>query len=138
MRNFLQPAGADAVGAFFVFLHLLERQAELIGEPFLAHVQHEASHANTATDILVGRIREFYRHHESPGPSSPVLSLFNSVGNPRLQVFRPLLRSVCVPRMSPIRRVGLMAWVAERFSGRPSSKDSGANPRRLRRRFASS
>ena len=32
MRNFLQPAGADAVGALFVFLDLLERQAELIAD----------------------------------------------------------------------------------------------------------
>src|SRR5580692_8841376 len=131
MRDFLQPAGADAVGAFFVFLDLLECQAELIGEPFLAHVQHEASHANTAADILVGWIRKFYGHHEPPDPSSPVLSLFNSAGNPRLQVFRRLFRPVCVPRMSPSQRVELKTWQRSAFrGGRKSSKGSGANLRR--------
>src|SRR5580658_4729739 len=30
LSDALKPSGADAVGAFFVFLHLLERQAERI------------------------------------------------------------------------------------------------------------
>src|SRR4051812_24351703 len=40
--NLLEPAGADPIGALFVFLHLLEREAESVAELFLAHRQHHA------------------------------------------------------------------------------------------------
>jgi hypothetical protein len=36
-----------------VFLHLLERQPEAVGEVGLTHVQHQAAHADPLTDVLV-------------------------------------------------------------------------------------
>ena len=40
MTKLLQAARADPVGALFVFLDLLKRQAQLHSEPFLAHAEH--------------------------------------------------------------------------------------------------
>jgi hypothetical protein len=61
-RQLLQPARADAVRAFFVFLNLLKRQAQLVAELFLAHAEHKAAHADAAPDILVDRIGVFAGH----------------------------------------------------------------------------
>jgi len=58
----LQAAGADPVGAFFVFLNLLERKAERFAQLFLAHTQHDTAHPDAAADILVNRIRRFGGH----------------------------------------------------------------------------
>ena len=59
MAHVLQAACADAICPFFVFLHLLEREAQLIGELFLAHAEHEAAHADAATDMFVGGMGVF-------------------------------------------------------------------------------
>src|SRR3974390_3465277 len=48
LRNLLQAAGTDAVGALLIFLDLLERKAEGIAELLLAHVKHHPAHAHTA------------------------------------------------------------------------------------------
>jgi hypothetical protein len=50
----LQAAGTDAVRSFFIFLHLLECQAELVAERLLAHSQYHAAHANALSDMFVG------------------------------------------------------------------------------------
>ena len=42
----LQPAGANTVGAFFVFLDLLKGQAKGVAELFLTHAQHHPAHAH--------------------------------------------------------------------------------------------
>lgn len=52
----LQPASADPVGTFLIFLHLLESEAERIGEFLLAQVKHHATHAQAAADVLVDGI----------------------------------------------------------------------------------
>ena len=52
-----QPAGADAVDALLVFLHLLERQAELLAELLLAHAEQHAPKANAAADVHIDRVR---------------------------------------------------------------------------------
>ena len=57
--DLLQAAGADAVGAFLVFLHLLEGQAEGVAEFFLTHAQHHPTHAHARADMLVDRIGVF-------------------------------------------------------------------------------
>ena len=44
VRYLLKLAGADPIGAFLVFLHLLER-AERVGKFGLAEAEHEAAHA---------------------------------------------------------------------------------------------
>jgi hypothetical protein len=56
MRDLLQPARSDAVGAFLVFLHLLKGEAQCVAELFLAHRQHHAAHAHAAADVLVDRV----------------------------------------------------------------------------------
>jgi hypothetical protein len=56
LRNRLQPAGADAIGALLVFLDLLEGQPQRIRKLLLAHAEHHAAHADAAADILIGWI----------------------------------------------------------------------------------
>ena len=51
-----QPRGADPVGAAFVFLHLLKRQAERIGERLLVHAEQQAAHADASADMNVDGI----------------------------------------------------------------------------------
>src|SRR4029077_20561433 len=63
VRNLLQPAGANAVGALFVLLHLLKSQAKSIAELLLAHRQHHATHAYAATDMLINWIWRLLGHH---------------------------------------------------------------------------
>src|SRR5437667_8798885 len=52
----LQPARADAVRAFLVFLDLLKRQAKCAAEIRLAHCQHHPAQAHPAADVLVDGI----------------------------------------------------------------------------------
>ena len=59
----LQAAGADAVGALLVFLHLLERQAEGVAKLLLAHAQHHPAHADACANMLIGRIGNFLCDH---------------------------------------------------------------------------
>src|SRR5579862_8353202 len=66
IRNMLQPAGADAVGAFLVFLDLLKGQAERVAEFFLAHREHHPAHAHAAADMFVDRIRRLFGNHNNP------------------------------------------------------------------------
>jgi hypothetical protein len=47
----------DAVGAFLVFLHLLEGEAKCGTQLFLAHCKHNAAHAHPAADMLVDGAR---------------------------------------------------------------------------------
>ena len=56
MRNLLQAAGADAIGALLVLLNLLKCQTERVPKFFLAHSQHHPAHADPAPDMLVGRV----------------------------------------------------------------------------------
>jgi hypothetical protein len=49
----LKAACTDAVGAVFVFLDLLECEAERIAEPSLTDGQHLAPHADAATDVAI-------------------------------------------------------------------------------------
>jgi len=59
--DLLNTASADAVGALFVFLDLLERYADL-AEEFLRHVDLDAAHPDTASDIYVDGIGRLCRH----------------------------------------------------------------------------
>jgi len=49
----LQAACADAVPAFLIFLHSLERQAERIAEFRLGHPKHQTAHAHSISDVGV-------------------------------------------------------------------------------------
>jgi hypothetical protein len=51
LREVLQPAGADAVFSVFVFLNLLERQIERVGQRFLGQPQHFSPHGPTVKEI---------------------------------------------------------------------------------------
>jgi hypothetical protein len=51
----MQATGADAVCSLFVFLNLLECQAEFPGKRFLAHVEHETAHSDALADVPVDR-----------------------------------------------------------------------------------
>jgi hypothetical protein len=67
----LQPAGADPVGALFVFLDLLERQPERVPELLLAHAQHHPPHPNACADMFIGRVwRLATVRHLTPAPKS--------------------------------------------------------------------
>jgi len=61
MAHVLQATCTDAICPFFVFLHLLEREAQLTGKLFLAHAEYKATHADAATDMFVGRMGVFGR-----------------------------------------------------------------------------
>jgi len=49
----VQPAGADPVRSFLVFLHLLEREPKSVGDLFLAKSDHIAPHADAASYVFV-------------------------------------------------------------------------------------
>jgi hypothetical protein len=51
--DMLQAACADAVRALFIFLHLLERQAECIAQIRLGHIKHHTSRAHPTPDMFV-------------------------------------------------------------------------------------
>ena len=48
-----KPPGADPVRAFFIFLYLLERDAELTGEVALRHAHDQSMSANGFSDLDV-------------------------------------------------------------------------------------
>src|SRR5450755_3739928 len=64
LGDLLDTAGADPVGTFFVFLNLLECEAQCFAELFLTHAQHDAAHAHATADIFVNRVRRFGRHFQ--------------------------------------------------------------------------
>jgi hypothetical protein len=52
-RDLLYAAAADTIDAFLVFLHLLERDAQLRAEPFLTFAAGDAKHAQPGADLSV-------------------------------------------------------------------------------------
>src|SRR3954453_14388420 len=54
--NRLQAAGTDAIGALFIFLDLLERDAEILAQLFLAHSEHIAAKPDPASHVNVDGI----------------------------------------------------------------------------------
>jgi hypothetical protein len=58
-RNVLQTAGADAVGALFIFLDLLEGDAQRFAQLFLTHAEHGPAKPDPAADMDVDRIGFF-------------------------------------------------------------------------------
>src|SRR5208282_1859806 len=58
----LQPPGADTVGALFVFLHLLKRQPERVGDGRLRNAEVEPSYFKAATDFTIRRRRTSLSH----------------------------------------------------------------------------
>jgi hypothetical protein len=69
-RDLLQLACADAVGAFFVFLDLLERDADGVGEGRLAHVEHKTPHADASADMVISGVY-WMPHLSSPLSGEP-------------------------------------------------------------------
>ena len=55
-RKLLQPAGADAIGALLVFLHLLESYVERVGQFALAEADHQTAHPDPRPDVTVDRV----------------------------------------------------------------------------------
>jgi hypothetical protein len=49
-------AGPNSIHAFFILLHLLERQSELFTQLFLAHAKQHASKTDAGTDVNINRI----------------------------------------------------------------------------------
>ena len=66
VREVMQAARTDAIGALLVFLHLLERQPERLAKVLLAHLEHHPAHPHATADVLVGRIRTFLYPHVLP------------------------------------------------------------------------
>jgi hypothetical protein len=58
----LEAARGDPICSLFVFLHLLECQAEGIPELLLAHAEHQSPHAHTSANMLVSGVRKSLRH----------------------------------------------------------------------------
>src|SRR5262249_53570598 len=61
-RNLVQPAASNPIDALLVFLHLLERDAELIGELGLRQSLGEALDPDVAANKSINGIRLFRRH----------------------------------------------------------------------------
>ena len=55
--NGLKAARANAIGAFFIFLHLLKGKAKREAQLFLRHAKYGAAHTNAAANMLINRIR---------------------------------------------------------------------------------
>src|SRR5882724_6173028 len=64
LRNLLDTAGTDPVGALLIFLDLLKCEAKCFAELFLAQAKHNAAHPHPTADILVNRVRRFSRHFQ--------------------------------------------------------------------------
>src|SRR5205823_11108741 len=62
LRDVLDSARADSVGALLVLLDLLECQAERVTEVCLAHRKHHPPHAYAAADVLVDRVGDLLGH----------------------------------------------------------------------------
>ena len=83
MGNLLQPAGADAVGALFVFLDLLEGQSQRVAKLLLAHAVHHAAHTDPAPHVLVDGIGSLLGdHNDLLYQSGSFLCATNPEGNP--------------------------------------------------------
>ncbi len=89
-RDLLQPACADPVGPFLIFLDLLKRQPQRIAELFLAHAKHDTPHADTAANVPVDRVRYFF--HKFPK--------LISAATLRCGVQGPGSRNFCLPPSS--------------------------------------
>ena len=61
--DMLEPAGTDAVGAFFVLLDLLECDPETLAQLFLAHAKHHAAQPDAAADVNINGIRRLLPGH---------------------------------------------------------------------------
>ncbi len=72
LRKIEQPARTNAVDALLVFLHLLERQTQLLAELLLAHAEQHAAKAHAAADMNVDRI----------GPPRTLFIAFQVFGDP--------------------------------------------------------
>jgi hypothetical protein len=62
-RDRLQSARAYAIGAFFVFLNLLESHPKRISELFLAQAKHHSAEPDSASDMLIDRVWIFCQGH---------------------------------------------------------------------------
>jgi hypothetical protein len=56
LGQLMKAAGADAVGTLLVFLDLLERQSQTVGQLRLTEVEHKSTHADAATNMVVYRV----------------------------------------------------------------------------------
>jgi hypothetical protein len=58
----LEPTSTDPIGTLFVFLYLLEGQADGVAEVGLAHSEHQPTHAHPSAHMFIGGVRGFGRH----------------------------------------------------------------------------
>src|SRR5208282_6868168 len=58
----LQPPGADTVGALFIFLYLLKRQPERVGDGCLRNAKIEPAYFEAAADLTIRRCRTSLSH----------------------------------------------------------------------------
>jgi hypothetical protein len=63
VRQLMKAAGANAVGALLVFLDLLEGQFESVRQLHLSQVEHESTHADAGTNVVVYRVRPPAHRH---------------------------------------------------------------------------
>ena len=111
----LQTAGADAIGALFIFLDLLEGDAERVAKFFLAHAEHGSPQAYPASDMDINRIglTFFYRHDSGlrTRQRHAVHQFGRSRGSPRSQ---SRYGSVSAVRPRRRRHCGTAVWVLSR------------------------
>jgi len=68
----LEAARTDSVRAFFIFLHLLERNAERFAELRLGPPKHHAAHAHAASHMFVSRVCSVLWHRVPVSPAALV------------------------------------------------------------------
>src|ERR1044072_1573864 len=120
-RDLLKPARADAVGALLVFLHLLECQAEPIGELLLAHAKHHSAHADTRPHMLVGWVRLFFvlgagecpGHGQSVGRGEKGTKALASFAGGHRVIGTPLERGITSRGTLPPAGHGCHCWPVE-------------------------
>jgi hypothetical protein len=61
----LEPARANSVGPFFVFLNLLKRQTQSVAQFFLTHAEHDTPHTDAAANVPIDRVRYFFHEFRS-------------------------------------------------------------------------
>src|SRR5262249_3560740 len=115
MGDLLQAARANAVHAFLVLLDLLKGQTEAISQVGLTEPEHQASHADAATDLLVD---QYGRLLSPPMHRMLIRPRFDDHGQP---IISALITRLGLDRVGLACRTGLPDASSE--DGAPASAE---------------
>src|SRR6478736_5879638 len=88
LRDLLQSARANAVGALLVLLHLLEGEPEGVAKLLLAHPKHHATHSNPAANMTVDRVGNLFCYLARLGRCSAVHLLATPLSVRQVEILR--------------------------------------------------